>query len=356
METESANILHSSATGSIAARAIDWLRRKLIPTGVILRYHRIAEEGHDPWGLAISPSQFEEHLQVLRRYGSPMVLNEFLAQRFEGQLRERAIMVTFDGMYASTLSQAVPSLTQFEIPATVFVRSGMVGSACEHWRDELERLLLGSGPLPRQLTLTIEGAEYRWSLEESDWQQNADPHHAWRMWHADCPTSRHELYRNVCERLASVDDECREDVLNDLRAWSGDTTRPARESHRLLTWAEVSELGHTPGIDIGGQGLLRPRLAALTPREQWQEILQGKALLDTALPLPARHFAFPQGDPDSYTRETIAFVRAAGYVSASTTSPSRIERWTDPFELPRFNVRPQGGDGFATWLSTILAT
>ncbi|GKS58414.1 polysaccharide deacetylase [Nitrospira sp.] len=355
MQTEPANMVHASASGSITARAIDWLRRKLIPTGIILLYHRIAEGGHDPWGMAVSPVQFDEHLQVLRRFGTAMTLNEFLSRRFEGQLRERAIMVTFDGTYASTLTQAVPSLTRFETPATVFVRSGMVGCAGEHWRDELERLLLESGPLPQQLILTISETKHRWSLEDSGCPQIPQAHHSWRVWDAGCPTARHALYRELCERLASMDDESREDVLGDLRRWAGNVSRTARESHRLLTWGEVSQLGHTAGIDIGGQGLTHSSLAALTPREQWQEILQGKALLETALSVPAKHFAFPQGRRDSYTRETIAFVRAAGYVSASTTEANRIERWTDPFELPRFSVHAQGGEEFATWLSAILA-
>ena len=101
--------------------------------------------------------------------------------------------------------------------------------------------------------------------------------------------------------------------------------------------------------------MTRLSLGSLSPREQWQEIREGKALLDMTLETPVKHFAFPQGGVGAYSREASAFVQAAGYASACTASGKRIERWTNPFELPRFRVFARDRESFATWLGRIFS-
>ena len=132
--------------------------------GLILMYHRVAEVDSDPWGLCVSPRHFSEQLEVLTEYGTPLGLSRFIQALNRGRLPPRPIVVTFDDGYIDNLSHATPLLERYEVPATIFLVSGAMGRRREFWWDELERVLLQPGPLPKDLQLTIAGNLQSWSL------------------------------------------------------------------------------------------------------------------------------------------------------------------------------------------------
>src|SRR5262249_22514658 len=76
---------------------------------VILMYHRIASPAIDPWGLAVTPHHFEEHLDVLRSRTVLSVAD--LVDRLErGALPDDAAAITFDDGYFDNLRAAKPRL------------------------------------------------------------------------------------------------------------------------------------------------------------------------------------------------------------------------------------------------------
>lgn len=341
---------------SAASRVIDRIRRRRARPGMILLYHRIAAGGPDPWGLAVSPAQFDEHLSVLRQFGVPMGLQEFLSRRAERHQRAPAIVVTFDDGFADNLSQAKPLLHRHKVPATVFVTAGMVGRNRAFWWDELEQRLLHPGTLPSELRLTINGNVHRWTLGQTACYGSSDvsSHLSWRAWDAACPTERHVLYRALYALLFPLEETAREDILDELAAWAGDSSCVARETHRVCTHQELVELAADGAIEIGAHALTHVSLGALSPRQQWREIWEGKALLEGIVGRPVRSFAFPFGRPSDYSRETVALVRAAGFTCACTTAGTPVSPQDDALELPRFTVHARDGKSFAAWMRDIL--
>jgi peptidoglycan/xylan/chitin deacetylase (PgdA/CDA1 family) len=149
---------------------INFVKRWIRPgraKAVILMYHRIGDPGCDPWRLAVRPKRFAEHLDVLRRNAQPFGLRRLAKELGEGTLKPGTIAVTFDDGYANNLYEAKPLLERHEVPATVFVTSGMVGRNREFWWDELEAILLAPRKLPQALHLEIEGQTHEWSLVEA---------------------------------------------------------------------------------------------------------------------------------------------------------------------------------------------
>ena len=132
--------------------------------GLILMYHRVAEVDSDPWGLCVSPRHFSEQLEVLTEYGTPLGLSRFIQALNRGRLPPRPIVVIFDDGYIDNLSHAMPLLERYEVSATIFLVSGAMGRRREFWWDQLERVLLQPGPLPKDLRLTIAGNLQSWSL------------------------------------------------------------------------------------------------------------------------------------------------------------------------------------------------
>ena len=103
-------------------------------------YHRVAEADLDPHNLAVSPSHFREHLSVLRKLTSPRRLLEIVDNWSDSN---SGVAVTFDDGYADNLFEAVPALEAEEIPATIFVSTGMLGRE-GFWIDRLARCLLAT--------------------------------------------------------------------------------------------------------------------------------------------------------------------------------------------------------------------
>jgi peptidoglycan/xylan/chitin deacetylase (PgdA/CDA1 family) len=102
---------------------------------LVLCYHAISEQW--PAALSSTPEQFEAHLSVLTRRG-------YRGVTFHEAVREpvakRAVAITFDDGYRSVLDLARPVLEHYNMPATVFVPTALVGierpmswDGIDHW-------------------------------------------------------------------------------------------------------------------------------------------------------------------------------------------------------------------------------
>ena len=232
---------------------------------VILLYHRVADLSADPWGLAVAPRHFAEQLAVLREHGRVLGLRQLATALQDGTIPHRSVAVTFDDGYADNLHAAKLLLERHGIPATVFVTTGTLESEREFWWDDLERALLQPARLPTTLSLRIGGATHCWALGEgADVDVSADPaHRHWRAWDDSAPTARHRVYRSVYQLLYSLPEGERREAQDEILAWAGVPSVPARASHRALVRQELIDLAAGELIDVGAHG---DTLAALGVR------------------------------------------------------------------------------------------
>jgi len=334
-------------------------------SGVILAYHRVAELALDPQMLAVTPRNFDEHLQVIRSRFRPVSLRAASELLADGGNLDGIVVLTFDDGYADSLSQLAPLLERYEVPATVFATSGYVGGDREFWWDELEQILLGSPALPRELGLTLRGGERRWDLGAAA-VASEEERAAWAGWTilaAGDPSPRHLAYRQLESVFHRLRKEEQQRVLRGLRSWAG-TDGTVRESHRVLTCEEVAELAAHPLVELGAHTASHPVLARLTPAEQWLEIDGSKSELERIAGTPITSFAYPFGrrawrhrlatmlqGPEryraDYTRQTARIVRYAGFERAVANLGDRLAPRSRAFELPRVVVHDGSGDTLA---------
>jgi peptidoglycan/xylan/chitin deacetylase (PgdA/CDA1 family) len=329
-------------------RAGGKIKRRLSRRALILVYHRVAEGGSDPWQLAVAPRHFEEHLQVLSKYGRPVPLEDLSRAVRNRALPRRAVAVTFDDGYADNLINAKPLLERHDVPATVFITTGYTGQDREFWWDELDRLFLQPGRLPRALRLRAGGKEYDWDLgETADYDEAGHARDlVWRAWQETEPTARHSVYRSLWKLMHPMPDDERRRLGSELRAWAG-AAGSARPTHRALTSEEIAELSRGSLIEVGCHTVTHPQLSSLNADSQRQEISQSKSRLEEVLGRPVTSFAYPYGRECDYTSETVRLVQEAGFDCACTTSVAPVERDTDPFRLPRVQVQDMDGESFA---------
>ncbi|HEY8427921.1 MAG TPA: polysaccharide deacetylase family protein [Sandaracinaceae bacterium] len=136
--------LASVASGSLLARA----HLRPGPRVRALTYHRFANEPRDAF--CVSPEVFEAQVRELAQNGLAVTLDRL--RRFvagEEELPDGACLVTIDDGLMSTVTEALPVLRRWGVPAVAFVSAGLVGSKVRYpepymgW-DEL-RALLDSG-------------------------------------------------------------------------------------------------------------------------------------------------------------------------------------------------------------------
>src|SRR6516225_11294141 len=108
----------------------------------ILMYHRIATPDVDPWGLSVSPERFAAHVETLRARRTILSMDAFVARLRSRDLPHDAVALTFDDGYSDNLCQAKPILEAADVPATVFLTTGRIGTGREFWWDELARMVL----------------------------------------------------------------------------------------------------------------------------------------------------------------------------------------------------------------------
>jgi O-antigen biosynthesis protein len=111
----------------------------------ILLYHSIGWERPGEYARwVVTPARFETHLSVICDEGfTPMTVEAFVTARITGTaIPERTVIITFDDGLVDFLTGAMPILSRFGFPVTLYVTSGYVGGSAGWLAD------LGQGARP----------------------------------------------------------------------------------------------------------------------------------------------------------------------------------------------------------------
>jgi peptidoglycan/xylan/chitin deacetylase (PgdA/CDA1 family) len=287
---------------------------------IVLMYHRVAETDLDPYNLAVSPPHFREHLSVLRRLTFPRQLLEIVDNWSDSN---SGVAVTFDDGYADNLSEAVPALEAEEIPATIFVSTGILDRD-GFWVDRLARCLLADREYPDVETLELDGRKAWIDLRTPE----------------DRKAAHRYLHKNMRNLHPEVIDTKIAELANSLNI---DPSPPA--SDRPLTSQEAAQLVSHSLIDLGGHTVYHPCLSRLKFAEQRWEIETCKATLHELGAPKVLAFAYPFGDRESYTSKTRGLVRKAGWHHAVISEPKQ-GLWFRRYAVPRQFVGDWDGDEF----------
>ena len=110
----------------------------------ILALHRVVTEA--AWSkslykpMMVTEGQFESLLDMIRRNYHAVSLSGAVQQIRQGRkFKPGTIAITFDDGYLDVYQHAYPRLKAYDIPATLFLTTGAIGSACKYlWWDEVD--------------------------------------------------------------------------------------------------------------------------------------------------------------------------------------------------------------------------
>ena len=282
-------------------------------------YHRVAALENDNYGLAVHPRLFAEHVEYLRRLGCVVPLVELVSPGTSNK-----VAITFDDGYADNATVAAPLLTQADLPATFFITTGCLG-AKRFWWDRLASAFLGPHALPPGIDVSVSGQGLWLALNDAEARM----------------TSLRFLHRRLRpvppeELLATVDE-----LLTRL------AVPTASDDSLTMTSDQLLGLANRPLVEIGAHTRTHLQLAGQTEELQQREVDGSISDLEQLLKRPVVSFAFPFGTQRAVGDIAPRLVRTAGCYGACSTEPGVVTGRSDPYRLPRINVRNWTADEMA---------
>jgi len=276
----------------------------------ILVYHRVGTI-KDRWSVDTTDTiDFEKQMKYLLRTHKIISLEEMAKIILEKKaLPKRAAVVTFDDGYKDNYTNAFPILKKYNIPATIFLTTGNIGTNNLFWWDKVEYILCNT------------------KLKRFDLGDFGDI----------SPPSGSNILKSLGEIMSRFNriPEDKKRVLIDKLVKISDVDVPKNLGRDIImSWDEVKEMNEN-GINFGAHTVTHPILTKVSPQQAKHEITKSKKDIEKRLNKPVTTFSYPNGLADDFNEEIKNLLKENGFICASTIIPKMTTKKTDLFELGR---------------------
>jgi peptidoglycan/xylan/chitin deacetylase (PgdA/CDA1 family) len=285
---------------------------------VILVFHRFSGNGDGhPNGMPIQA--FADAMEYLTRHYRVVSLSTMTDELTRGVVRPYSVAVTVDDGYQDVFTLAAPVLRRYGVPASFFVIGDFAAGRLWPWTARWS-YVFSRAPRER-VEFKHRGELHVLALGEGDDRERVE-----------------ERWRDYAKRIVVAE---RDDLLGAIaEAMSVDIPEIPPPQHRSMTWAQLRALA-AEGFDVGAHTRTHPILSQLEPDRLGAEIEGCRVQIEREIGHPVRHFAYPNGRREDYTRAAVAAVARAGYEAAVTTVMGGNTPATSRFELRRIGARPE---------------
>jgi len=300
---------------------------------LILLYHRVAEDPINSQLLAVSSKNFEDHLKYLKANFRVVPLETITDELSNKMLKPNSIALTFDDGYLDNLTNALPLLEKYQIPATIFITTDFIGKNEEFWWDELERIFLYEKNIPPFLSITddVKGI-LEWDLSSLDGRIKA--------WEDLQSFLRNQPYHEIRSFL--------DDLVN---GWMQNGCN-VRASHKTMNLEQLKKLAASPFIEIGSHTITHSLLSTLSFDDQFKEISESKRALEMIVGKKVNLISYPFGSKADFNKDSQSICKQCGYSAAIANIQGDVKTNSDLYALPRRLVRDWSGTEFADWMSS----
>lgn len=291
-------------------------RRRNRDNLLVVCYHGVvAAPTSDDW-LLLPLHEFERQVEHLSRNYRLLSLDDGLRRLRKGDLETPTACVTFDDGYANNFTTALPVLRRYEVPATVYLVTGLIGTDRRLWTTRIEYAVLDADV--REVRVgdpRIDGALGTSAAE------------------------RRQSARRIKEHLKRVDDDRRLELLETIIDLIGEPDR-VLDQHRLLSHEELEAFDVDGTVSFGAHTHTHPILSRLPDSRLREEITRSVRVVHQLRNVSST-FAYPNGRPEDYDRRTRRTLASLGVTAGVTTVERHCHRDDGEYDLPRLVV---GGD------------
>ena len=107
---------------------------------LIFTFHRIGPVKNNQAYLVypFPPERFSEQINYLSRHLRVISLTEAVDRINSGNIDNNYVVITFDDGFADFYDYAYPILKKHDLPATIFLTTGLIDRTCRMWTEKLE--------------------------------------------------------------------------------------------------------------------------------------------------------------------------------------------------------------------------
>lgn len=298
---------------------------------LVLLYHRVTKLDWDPHFLAVSPQNFYEQVDYLRKYCTLLNIEEFyeiLSQR--KKFPRKAVIISFDDGYADNYHEALPILESLQSQAIFYITTSNIDTNLELYWDDLERIVVSKHILPPVIEIEYKNQSIRFDVST--------------------PESRHQTYFSICRLLRFSPIPERKRVMEHLHNLTG-VPLSGRPSHRLLTTSEIQAMNRSASAVIGAHTHNHPSLGVLPIELQFDEMITSREILRKITGNPVLHFSYPYGTKQDYNHDSLKVCHKLGFKMVCSNYYGQVHSWTDLLRVPRVLVRDWDRKQFAQYLA-----
>jgi peptidoglycan/xylan/chitin deacetylase (PgdA/CDA1 family) len=289
--------------------------------GGILTLHHVRPPGRRAFRpnhlLEVTPAFLERTIVWLRRAGIDLVSLDEMHRRLEQRIFwRRFVCLTFDDGYRDNLEHAYPLLQRHRVPFALYIPTSFPDRLGELWWRALEAVIAAND----RVSMVIHNEDHRFSCRTR--REKYETFDAVYWWLRGRPTEK--------EVRESIHDLCRRYGV-DMAAFCRDL---------CMGWDELAALARDPLVTIGAHTVNHVMLRKVSDAEARAEIGMSAAVIEAALGVRPRHFAYPIGDAASAGPREFALARDLGFTTAVTTRPGVIfpEHREHLTALPRISM------------------
>ncbi len=295
-------------------------------------YHRIEKVDTNPWGICISPQNFEKQICFLKENFNVITVDELVVAIDTGKFTDNSLCITFDDGYADNYIHAKSILEKYNCPATFFIATAFINQIKPFWWDELEMIFLHSKKLPAELNLNIGNENLSYQLNENElthqeWLQ----HKKWK-WHQVPPTHRCKIFLSIWGKVIALTSGKIEMVMNELKQWSCFDAHK-HPSRLPMTYEQLQELSQNDLFTLAIHTHTHYDLSHQKKQIQLKEIAACKKLLHNKFDVESLYFSYPFG---RYNFDTIQLVKELQLTACFTTEAVPVNKGSNKFLLGRY--------------------
>jgi len=261
---------------------------------------------------------FRQQLELISGYFDVQPLTQAVLRLKAGELTGPTAAITLDDGYYNNYTVAFPELERLGLPASIYVCTGFVDTDRTLWACRILRAVLET------------------RLRSMEWDG--------QMFGLSDRAAKSETMYRFKKRLKQSQPEKLESEIDEIERLLGfEAGRPVSPDSpfRMLTSGAIAKMAESGLMEFGAHTRTHAILSRLTAAEQGREISSSVEDMSALLQQPCRLFAYPNGNPEDYDENSIAWLRQSE-VQVALTAVEGSNRWSeDPLELRREPIGPR---------------